>query len=136
LKGTLVDLLVVAGMGHKRLTLVSPLLASVLVSWVVLAPFKHTLLHGGPIQLIVPALFTFIPGDTVSGAALELADHRITAGASRLVCSFVVRGVLSFDALIATVIVHAPQSTLLDVTIQGNLGPLLVGVDGCCSRSA
>ena len=88
----------------------------------VLVILKHGGIQGGPIQLIVPALFFFIPGDAISAAALELADNRITAGASRLVYSIVVLIVLSFGTPIATVIAHVPHSDLFDVTVQGNLG--------------
>jgi uncharacterized membrane protein YjjB (DUF3815 family) len=124
--GLLVGLLVVAGLGHKRLTLVSPFLASVLVSTVVLEIFKHGWIDGGPIQLIVPALFFFIPGDAISAAALELADNRITAGATRLVYSVMVLLVLGFGALAATVIANVPTSALFDVTVPGNLGFFVV----------
>ena len=110
--GLLVGLLVVAGLGHKRLTLVSPFLASVLVSTVVLEIFKHGWIDGGPIRLIVPAL--------------ELADNRITAGATRLVYSVVVLLVLGFGALAATVIANVPTSALFDVTVPGNLGFFVV----------
>jgi uncharacterized membrane protein YjjP (DUF1212 family) len=120
--GLLVGLLVVADVGHRRLTLVSPFLASVLVSTVVLEIFKHGWIDGGPIQLIVPALFFFIPGDAISAAALELADNRITAGATRLVYSVMVLLVLGFGALAATVIANVPTSALFDVTVPGNLG--------------
>jgi uncharacterized membrane protein YjjP (DUF1212 family) len=124
--GLLVGLLVVAGAGHRRLTLVSPFLASVLVSTVVLEIFKHGWIDGGPIQLIVPALFFFIPGDAISAAALELADNRITAGASRLVYSVVVLLVLGFGALVATVLANVPTSDLFDVSVPGNLGFFVV----------
>jgi uncharacterized membrane protein YjjP (DUF1212 family) len=126
LTGLLVGLLVVAGIGRKRLALVSPFLASVVVSIVVLELFKRGWLDGGPIQLMVPALFFFIPGDAISAAALELAGNRITAGASRLVYSLVVLVVLAFGALVATVVVRVPQSFLFDVTVEGNLGTLEV----------
>ena len=126
LTGLLVGLLVVAGLGRKRLALVSPFLASVVVSIVVLELFRRGWLDGGPIQLIVPALFFFIPGDAISAAALELADNRITAGAPRLVYSLVVLVVLAFGALVATVVVRVPQSYLFDVTIPGNLGALVI----------
>lgn len=124
--GLAVGLLVVAGAGHKRLTLVSPFLASVIVSTIVLEIFKHGWIDGGPIQLIVPALFYFIPGDAISAAALELADNRITAGATRLVYSVVVLLVLGFGALVATVIANVPSSALFDVTVNGNLGFFVV----------
>ncbi|HEY7018129.1 MAG TPA: threonine/serine exporter family protein [Gaiellaceae bacterium] len=126
LTGLLVGLLVVFGRGHRQLELVSPFLASVLVSVVVLEIFTHGWIDGGPIQLMVPALFYFIPGDAISAAALELASNRITAGATRLVYSFVVLLVLAFGALVALVLVDAPQSALFDVTVPGNLGSLEV----------
>ena len=124
LTGLLVGLLVVAGDGRPRLVLVSPFLCSLLVSAVVIELYEHNLLAGGPIQLIVPALFFFIPGDAISAAALELSLNRMTAGAARLVYSLVVLLVLAFGALIATVVLRVPQSDLFDVTVPGNLGTL------------
>jgi uncharacterized membrane protein YjjP (DUF1212 family) len=124
--GALVGLLVVTAAGRRRLALVAPFATSVLVSTVVLLLFKHGWIDGGPIQLIVPALFYFIPGDAISAGALELADNRITAGASRLVYSTVVLLVLAFGALTATVLARVPSSALFDVTVQGNLGTLAV----------
>jgi uncharacterized membrane protein YjjB (DUF3815 family) len=125
--GLLVGLLVVAGIGRRRLSLASPFLALLGVSVLVLELFEHGRFDGGPIQLIVPALFFFIPGDAISAAALELADNRITAGASRLVYSLVTLLVLAFGALVATVVAGVPPSALFDVTVAGNLGP----VAGC-----
>jgi uncharacterized membrane protein YjjB (DUF3815 family) len=124
--GVLVGLLVVAGIGRRRPSLASPFLASLGVSVLVLELFEHGRFDGGPIQLIVPALFFFIPGDAISAAALELADNRITAGASRLVCSLVTLLVLAFGALVATVVAGVPPSALFDVTVAGNLGPVAV----------
>ncbi|MFC7528646.1 threonine/serine exporter ThrE family protein [Actinoplanes sp. GCM10030250] len=124
LTGLLVGVLVVAGAGHRRLVLVSPFLASLLVSAVVLILHERGLLDGGPIQLIIPALFFFIPGDAITAAALELANNRMTAGAARLVYSSVVLLVLAFGALVATVVLQVPQSALFDVPVPGNLGPL------------
>jgi uncharacterized membrane protein YjjP (DUF1212 family) len=74
LAGLLVGLLVVAGQRHRRLALVAPFLASLIVSVVVLEIFNRGWLDGGPIQLIVPALFYFIPGDAITLAAVVLAQ--------------------------------------------------------------
>ncbi len=105
--GLLVGLLVVAGQRWPRLVLVSPFLASVVVSAVVLELFEHDVLDGGPIQLIVPALFFFIPGDSITAAGLELSVGRMTAGSARLVYSLVTLLVLAFGALVAAVIVRS-----------------------------
>jgi len=121
-----VGLLVVATDGRPRLTLVAPLFASVAVSALVLTAYDRGWIDGGPIQLILPALFYFIPGDALSAAMLELANNRITAGASRLVYSLAVLLMLAFGALVATVLTGIPQSALFDVDIPGNLGPIAV----------
>ncbi|MEU8816621.1 threonine/serine exporter family protein [Actinoplanes sp. NPDC048796] len=122
LTGLLVGGLVVSG----RMRLAQPFVASVLVTAVVLLLYDHGVLDGGPIQLIVPALFYFIPGDAISAGALELAMNRMTAGAARLIYSTVVLLVLAFGALVATVLLQMPPSVLFDVTVPGNLGPFEV----------
>ncbi|GAA4600616.1 uncharacterized membrane protein YjjP (DUF1212 family) [Actinoplanes octamycinicus] len=126
LTGLLIGLLVVAGGRRRGLVLIEPFLASLLVTAVVLTLHQHDLIAGGPIQLIVPALFYFIPGDAITAAALELAVNRMTAGAARLVYSMVVLLILAFGALMATVLLQVPQSALYDVTVPGNLGPVAV----------
>ncbi|SNY52944.1 threonine/serine exporter family protein [Paractinoplanes atraurantiacus] len=122
LTGLLVGGLVVSG----RMRLAQPFIASVLVTGVVLLLYDNGVLDGGPIQLIVPALFYFIPGDAISAGALELAMNRMTAGAARLIYSTVVLLVLAFGALVATVLLQMPPSVLFDVTVPGNLGPFEV----------
>lgn len=122
--GLLVGLLVWATKGRPRLELLAPLIGSVVVSALVLVAYDHSWIDGGPIQLMLPALFYFIPGDALSAAMVELADGRITAGASRLVASLAILLMLGFGALIATVLVDVPQSFLFDVDVDGNLGPL------------
>jgi uncharacterized membrane protein YjjP (DUF1212 family) len=124
--GVLVGLLFVAADGRERLTLVAPFAGSVLVSALVLIAFEHDWIDGGPIQLMIPALFIFIPGDALSAAMLELADGRMTAGASRLVASLAVLLMLGFGVLGATVLVDVPRSALFESDVPGNLGPLAV----------
>lgn len=126
LLGLAVGILVVLADGHRRATLLVPFAASTVVSTLVLIAFEHGWIEGGPIQLIVPALFFFIPGDALAAAMLELADGRITAGASRLVYSLAILLMLGFGALVGTALVDVPQSALFDVDVGGNLGPLAV----------
>ncbi|MEU4691521.1 threonine/serine exporter family protein [Actinoplanes sp. NPDC023714] len=126
LTGLLAGLIVVVSAGRRRLVLVSPFVASVLVTAIVVTLSERGLIDGGPIQLIVPALFYFIPGDAITAAALELASNRMTAGAARLIYSLAVLLVLAFGALVATVLLRVPASALFDVPVDGNLGPALV----------
>jgi uncharacterized membrane protein YjjP (DUF1212 family) len=120
--GLLVGLIAVASQDRPRLTIVAPFVASVVVSTITLIAYKHGWIDGGPIQLMVPCLFFFIPGDAISAAMLELADGRITAGATRLIFSVALLLVLAFGALVATVIVNVPERFLFDVEVKDTLG--------------
>jgi uncharacterized membrane protein YjjP (DUF1212 family) len=121
-----VGVLVVTSERRPRFALTVPFIASVGVSALVLTAHEQGWLDGGPIQLIVPALFYFIPGDALSAAMLELADGRITAGASRLVYSLAVLLMLGFGAVVATVLLGVPASDLFDVDVPGSLGAVVV----------
>jgi uncharacterized membrane protein YjjB (DUF3815 family) len=96
--------------------------ASITVSTLVLFAYKEGWIDGGPIQLMVPCLFFFIPGDAISAGMLELADGRITAGASRVIYSVAVLLVLAFGALVATVIANVPEQFLFDVDVEDTIG--------------
>lgn len=126
LLGLCVGLLVQAAERRPRLVLVLPFLTSVVVSALVLVAFEQHWISGGPIQLMVPALFFFIPGDTLSGAMLELAAGRVTAGAARLVYSLAVLLMLGFGAVVATLLVGTPTTALFDADVPGNLGQVAV----------
>ena len=68
-----------------RLEKVLPLVVSTVVSVVALEVFAREPSHGGPVLLMLPALFFFVPGDYLSAATAELAAGLITTGAIRLV---------------------------------------------------
>jgi uncharacterized membrane protein YjjP (DUF1212 family) len=124
--GLLVGLLAVAAQDRPHFALVAPFVASVLVSTLVLVAYKEGWIDGGPIQLMVPCLFFFIPGDAISAGMLELADGRITAGATRLVYSVAILLVLAFGALVAAAIVDVPERFLFDVEVQSTLSVWVV----------
>lgn len=124
--GLVAGLLVIGSQHRRYLTLIAPLAASVLVSAMVLLLVEHGAVRGGPILLMVPALFYFIPGDALSAAMVELVDGRITAGAARLVYAMVLLLVLAFGAFAATYLVGVPASVLFETPVEGNLGPFLV----------
>ena len=120
--GLLVGVLAVAAQTRPQLALVAPFVASVIASTLVLVAYKHGWIDGGPIQLMVPCLFFFIPGDAISAGMLELADGRITAGATRLIYSVAILLVLAFGALVGTVLADVPSAFLFDVQVQSTLG--------------
>lgn len=120
--GLAVGLLIVAGERWSRWDPLIPLLASLLVGLVVLTAARHDWIDGGPIPLMIPALFMFIPGDALSAAMLELTEGRITAGAARLVQSFAVLAVLAFGALLAAELSGLPHDAIFETPVAGDLG--------------
>jgi uncharacterized membrane protein YjjP (DUF1212 family) len=124
--GLVVGVLVVLAEPRPRLALVAPFVASVLVATAVLLAYRHGVVDGGPIPLMLPALFYFIPGDALAAAAVELAYGRITAGAARLVYSLATLLMLGFGAVVGAVLAGVPQSALFDADPPGNLGPVAV----------
>jgi uncharacterized membrane protein YjjB (DUF3815 family) len=71
---------------------------------------------------MVPCLFFFIPGDAISAGMLELADGRITAGATRIIYSLAILLVLAFGALVGTVLANVSARSLFDVAVTSDLG--------------
>jgi uncharacterized membrane protein YjjP (DUF1212 family) len=71
--GLFVGLIAVTAQTRPRLALAAPFVCSVAVSTLALNAYKEGWIEGGPIQLIVPCLFFFIPGDAISAGMLELA---------------------------------------------------------------
>src|SRR5262249_12971565 len=57
-----------------------------------------------------------------SAGMLELADGRITAGATRVIYSVAILLVLAFGALVGTVLANVPTRFLFDVTVEDTLG--------------
>ncbi len=87
LTGALVAAIVLAGDRSERVSMLTPLLASVSVSVVVLVAYDWFDVTGGAILLMIPALFLFIPGDILSASMFELADGRVTSGSAQFVYS-------------------------------------------------
>ncbi|ROS27897.1 threonine/serine exporter ThrE family protein [Cellulomonas sp. PhB150] len=121
LGGVVVGLAFVAMLSRPRLALVAPLISSTVVSIAAISAYEHGWIHGGPIQLMAPVLFLFIPGDALSAGALELAAGRYTAGASRLVYSFFVLVFLGLGAVLALGLLGADASDLFDPDVVSTL---------------
>ena len=139
--GLLVGVIAVAAQSRPRLALAAPFVCSVMVSTLALIAYKEAWIDGGPIQLMVPCLFFFIPGDAISAGMLELADGRMTAGAVRLIYSVAILLVLAFGALVGTVLADVPSSALFDADVQDTFGfwvvwgGWIIFASGPCSRS-
>jgi len=113
--GAVVGVVVVFGSLLSQLRLVLPVLVPfglTILSTTVLAPW----IGQDPIQLVAPALVSFLPGLALTLAAVELASSQMVAGASRMVYASAQLGLLVFGVFAAITIVgvhpsavHPPQ---------------------------
>jgi uncharacterized membrane protein YjjP (DUF1212 family) len=112
LTGAIVGLIVVAGDRIQRVSLLTPFVAAVAVAVVVLLIFDHYEIDGGPILLMIPALFFFIPGDILSASMFEMAAGRITSGGVQFVYSIFVLLLLYLGVVIGAALTGTSTSLL------------------------
>ncbi|MGW6535256.1 threonine/serine ThrE exporter family protein [Streptomyces sp. NPDC055051] len=118
---TLAAGLAVASDRVPRLARVLPLLASVLVSVVTLGLFAGDPAHGGPVLLMLPALFFFVPGDYLSAAAAELGAGLVTTGAIRLVYAVFLLVQLCVGVLLGAYLTGTSTRALFDTAAEADL---------------
>lgn len=75
-----------------------------------------------PLRIIAPALITFLPGLTLTIAALELTRNEVIAGATRLVYGISQLVLLAFGVVIGLAIVGNVSATNEDVVLN-SIGP-------------
>ncbi|MFI6874885.1 threonine/serine exporter ThrE family protein [Streptomyces sp. NPDC050400] len=100
----------------------APLVSSAVVGVVVLTAAHSGWVTGGTIELMIPVLFVFIPGDAITMAMIELSVGRITAGAARLAQSVALLGALAFGPVLASAALGMPQSEIFDSPVPPDLG--------------
>lgn len=119
--GTVTASLAVAAGRLPRLATVLPLVAAATVSLITLEVFARTPAHGGPVLLMLPALFYFVPGDYLSAATTELAAGFLTTGAIRLVYAVFLLVQLYLGVILGLVITGRSRHALFDVAAHGDL---------------
>ncbi|AOR31259.1 hypothetical protein BFF78_09545 [Streptomyces fodineus] len=77
--------------------------------------------HGGPVLLMLPALFYFVPGDFLSASTTELAVGLITTGSIRLVYSIFLLVQLYLGVLLGIFVTGTPLNTLFDTAASADL---------------
>ncbi|OIJ64246.1 threonine/serine exporter family protein [Streptomyces mangrovisoli] len=113
--------LAVAADRLPRLAKVLPLVVSVAVSLVTIEAFAGDIDRGGPVLLMLPALFYFVPGDYLSAASAELAAGALTTGAIRLVYSVFLLVQLYVGVLLGVLVTGTSTRELFDVTAEQNM---------------
>ncbi|MFB7513063.1 threonine/serine exporter family protein [Streptomyces sp. NPDC056144] len=122
LLGLAVGAIHVGGQVTGRPGWLAPLVSSGLVGTVVLVAAREGWVEGGTIELMIPVLFVFIPGDAITMAMVELSVGRITAGAARLAQSLALLGALAFGPVLAAAALGMDQSEIFDAPVTPELG--------------
>jgi uncharacterized membrane protein YjjP (DUF1212 family) len=110
--GGAVALIVMLADRVEQVSLLAAFIAAVTVSVIVLVIFNNADVDGGPILLMIPALFFFIPGDVLSASMFELAAGRITAGAAQLVYSIFLLMLLFVGVVVGAALTGTDTSVL------------------------
>ena len=105
----------------KMIRTMLPLLASAAVALVGFAVLHVEHAHGGPVLVMVPALFVMIPGDFLCAAAAEISVGQFTVGTIRLVQSTFVLMQLAGGVLLGAALSGAGVASLLDSSTVNNL---------------
>ncbi|MGW5243178.1 threonine/serine exporter family protein [Streptomyces sp. NPDC004129] len=119
--GAIAAALVVAAVHAPRLSKILPLVVSAVVSVVTIEVFTGDPAQGGPVLLMLPALFYFIPGDFLSASTTELAIGLITTGAIRLVYSIFLLVQLYLGVLMGIFVTGTPLNALFDTAAKADL---------------
>ena len=88
----------------QRNALAVPLVASFVVSACVMLAAANGMTTASAGLLMIPAMFVFIPGDSITMQALEIADGRWTAGTARLSYSLVMLILLASGVVLAAAV--------------------------------
>jgi uncharacterized membrane protein YjjP (DUF1212 family) len=123
--GVLVALVVLTGDRVQRVSLLTPFLAAVIVSAVVLLLVDGPGTTSGALLLMIPALFFFIPGDILSASMFELADGRITSGSAQFVYSVFFLILLFLGVLMGAVLTGTPTSVLFGEAAPAEFPPII-----------
>ena len=126
--GVLVGALKVWAPGGTSSTVLLPTFAAFVVGVLVLTAAGHGLVHS-PLQALVPALVTLLPGGALTVAVQELAAGDMISGSSRLVYGVTQLGLLAFGIFAASELVNVPLANVLTPAAAelGTVGAL-VGV--------
>ncbi|MER5401029.1 threonine/serine exporter family protein [Streptomyces sp. NPDC002599] len=119
--GTVAAVLAVTADRIPRYATVLPLVVSTAVSVITCEVFARDASHGGPVLLMLPALFFFVPGDYLSAAAAELAAGYITTGAIRLVYSAFLLVQLYVGVLLGLFLTGTSTRALFDIAAASDL---------------
>lgn len=125
--GAVMAAVYLVGERFAMLRIMLPLVAATAISLVAFIFLHIAHAHGGPVLVMVPALFVMIPGDFLCAAAAEVAVGQFTVGIIRLLQSFLVLLELAAGVVIGAAISGVGTSALISSTTVDNM-PWIVTV--------
>ena len=126
INGLIAALVVVCGDRIQRITTILPFVAAFLISLVTVIAFNHFELRGGAILLMVPALFFFLPGDILSASMMDLAQNRVTIGATQFVHALFIILMLFLGVLMGAAVTESSATDLFAPAASAQF-PAIVG---------
>lgn len=119
--GAVMAVVYLVGEETKVLRTMLPLIASSAVAIVDFGLFHDAHAAGGPVLVMVPALFVMIPGDFLCAAAAEIAVGQFTVGTIRLVQSFFILFQLAGGVLVGAFLTGVGTNALVSSTTVTNI---------------
>ena len=107
--GVLVGTIVQLGSRTRTLSLILPVFTAFAVT-LVISIFVKPYVHDDVLRLVAPSLVSFLPGMTLTVAAVELTNGQVMAGASRLVFGIARLGLLAFGVYAGLSVAHFPSA--------------------------
>lgn len=129
--GAIVGVIVYVGNRMPTLSLILPVVTAFTVT-LLISLLVRPIVHDDVLRLVAPSLVSFLPGLTLTIAAVELTSGQMMAGASRLVSGIARLGLLAFGVFAGVSLGGPPPSTSGSVEQLGGWAPwagiLLVSV--------
>ncbi|WP_290474474.1 threonine/serine exporter ThrE family protein [Leifsonia sp. 71-9] len=129
--GAIVGTIVTFGTRMPTLSLILPVFTAFVVT-LVTSYAADAFIHDDVLRLVAPALVSFLPGLTLTIAAVELTSGQVMAGASRLVYGIARLALLAFGVFAAIVVTGHPAQVDVHAHQLGGWAPwvgiLLVSV--------
>lgn len=97
---------------------VAQLAATFLSGVIVMLACKHGLTVAAPGLLLIASTFVFLPGDSISTQAYELAQGRWSAGVDRFVYAFIQLALMVTGAILALAVTGTPVAELFPAAVK------------------
>lgn len=108
--GAIVGAIVLIGSRAQTLSLILPVFTAFAVT-LLISLLVRPLVHDDVLRLVAPSLVSFLPGLTLTIAAVELTSGQVMAGASRLVYGISRLGLLAFGVFVGISVAGEPPQT-------------------------